>query len=114
MYADITTVASYLSIILEILLATIQSKNYWVFKKRYVEFDERQTEDRHVIFEKSYKYMFAAAYLGLVPFITFMIALPKIVENNNGFFPGYIFWLPINVVTLLFTLPYILASFRNK
>jgi hypothetical protein len=112
-YENVATTIGLASIGLALLLSALQKDIYWITRKKSLDLDERQLQERREVFEYSYK---AGSLLVLVSIIWLngkLWQMPSIISNNGGAMPGHIYWIGTNLIVALFALPLIVGAYKK-
>jgi len=102
----------FAALALTVLLSYLQRDIYWLSRNKSLKLDERQIQERQQVFETSYKICAILVFAAFCVILTYRSSLIAVVQHDNTT-PGNMLWPFANLVTALFALPLLVATYRK-
>lgn len=108
-YENVATGFGFAGIALTLILASLRRNVFLIARNKDSYLDERQSQARRMVYETSYKTS-VFIVLAVVWWVSGTIHnIPTIIANSHDSVPGHLYWLPINLMTTLVALPFIIV-----
>lgn len=112
-YENIATGFGFTGIAITICLSALQKDIYWVTRKKTITLDERQLQERRIVFETSYKLSVAIVLLVALWLYGKIHDIPALLANTHGSTPSHLYWVGINLMLTLLALPLVVAAWKK-